>query len=291
MSELETLESADPSNIPASASKQKLTWRWQWLIAPLMGISIVLHIALLFVPLPSREVAEEETAEDEIEEVDDEEPIDILSLSDIEIPEPPAEPPPEQPQPQQQAPPPDAVPPPPDPTQVEELPPEEQFIEEDFPEENGFPEEEAPVGFDLARQQTLLGQTGAINREFDQTDYFPLYAWNPTGDNSPTYLGGWAPETLSCFFSSIEESSFVLDPRADRLKYLVRNYGLVVSEDLPQTFAGQTVVPTAEYCGMPLYEVQEGGATTGIYVSTIGIGPGSPPGAILLIFWTSDPRV
>lgn len=293
MSELKALDPLPPPSANQPTSKKR-PWRWQWLITPLMGISFLLHIFLLFVPLPSPDVAEEEVEEEEVEEIDEEEAVDILSLSDIEVPEPPAEPPPEQP-PQQQpsTPPPGTVAPPPDPEQLEELPPEDEFFEEDeFPEEDGFSEDEGegPVGFDPGRQQSILGQTGGINAEFDQTEYFPLYAWNPAS-NPQGYLASWDPSRHSCFFTFIEESAYELDPRADRLKYLSRNYGLVVSEDLPQTFSGQAVVPTDGYCGEPLYEVQEGGAPTGIYVSTIGIGQGSPPGTILLIFWTTDPRV
>ena len=294
MSDLEILEKQDAPPVQKAFTRKK-NWRWQWLIAPLMGISIILHIALLFVPLPSLEDAAEETVEAEEEpEVDEEAPIDILSLSEIEVPDPPPEPPPEQPQPQPESPPPPstAVPPPPDPAApVEEPLPEEEFFEEELPPEDGV-EEPPQSSFDPARQQALLGQTGGINAEFDQTEYFPLYAWNPTGDNSPAYLGGWDPQRHNCFFSSIQEMDYQLDPRADRLKYLSRNYGLIVNQDLPRTFPGQAIVEVpGGYCGEALFEIQESAQPTGIYVSAIGIGPGDPPGSVLLIFWTSNPNL
>ena len=147
MSELETLEKLDRRNAPKSIKKssQRQRWRWQWLIAPLMGISIVLHIALLFMPLPSFDNLDEEVAENTSEEEEDA-PIDILSLSEIAAPEPPPEPPPEQsqPEPEPQAPPPaGAIPPPPDPEQIEEIPLEEAFVEDEIPIEEGF-EDPAP---------------------------------------------------------------------------------------------------------------------------------------------------
>lgn len=248
---------------------------------------------MLFVPLPEPALPEEEAVEEEPPE-EEEEAIDILSLSDIEAPEPPAEPPPEQPpqQPQEPAPQPAAVPPPPDPTQVPETPAETPTTPaDDQPPVENDPGETPAGSFDPARQQTLLGQTGGINSEFDQTEYFPVYAWNPTGDNSPAYLSGWDTQRLNCFFTSIAEMEYTLAPGADRLKYLTRNFSLIVNEDLPKTFPGQQVVQEPNgYCGESFFTIAENGAPVGIYVSAIPVGEGSPPANIILVFWTTDPR-
>ncbi|MGF1523387.1 MAG: hypothetical protein ACFBSF_13815 [Leptolyngbyaceae cyanobacterium] len=118
MSDPDTLEKVKVMDKPASPRKS--IWRWQWLIAPLMGVSVVLHIVLLFVPIPSTNLAsEDEIEEEELESAaEEEEVIDILNLSEITAPEPPPE---EEPPPQeQQAPPPPAenVAPNLDPTQI-----------------------------------------------------------------------------------------------------------------------------------------------------------------------------
>ncbi|MEM6838662.1 MAG: hypothetical protein AAF609_17625 [Cyanobacteria bacterium P01_C01_bin.120] len=286
MADLETLQK--PKTVPpASASGRQ--WHWQWLVAPLMGFSVVLHIALLFVPLPTPAPPEEKEVEEA--EIKDEEAIDILSLSDIEAPEPLAEQPPEQPQ-QSAAQSPDAVPPP-DPTQVPESSPE-QSSEAPLPVDDGL--QQVTEKFDFTRRQTILSQSDGINAQFDRTEYFPVYAWNP-GSADPVddpgeyaaYLAGWQPQRYNCFFSSIDEFNYQLDPRADRLKYLSRNYGLVVNQDLPRTFAGQEIIQEPDgYCGEDFFTVYEGGVATGIYVSAIGVGPGD--GNVILIFWAADPR-
>lgn len=288
MPDLKTLEQQETPELskPRSATRQ---WHWQWLLAPLMGISVVFHIALLFVPLPSLAPQAAEVEEPEVPEEEEDDPIDILSLSDIEVPEPPSEPLAEPAPSEATAPPPDAVPPPPDPNQVPDTLPE-SLPEDQLPEATG-PEETPPAStFDPARQQALLGQAGGINAEFDQTQYFPLYAWNPA--NQPAaYLAGWDPQRLNCFFSLIDEMNYELDPRAGRLKYLTRNYGLIVNEDLPRTFPGQQVVPDPNgYCGEDFFVINENGAPAGVYVSAIGVGEGNPPANVILVFWVEDPR-
>lgn len=164
MSDLKTLEKKDAPQLaqPSVRSKKR---RWQWIIAPLMGISVILHIALLFVPLPSWDSAAEEAAEEATPEAEEEAPIDILSLSEIAAPEPPPEPPPEQPQPAppEPAPPPSgAVPPPPDPQQVEELPPEAEFVEEELPAEEGFEAEASPSFDPGAATEQFLGDISGL---------------------------------------------------------------------------------------------------------------------------------
>lgn len=284
MPNLETLEKPDTPT-PSKLTSIPNRWRWPWLIAPLMGLSIVFHIALLFVPLPIP-APEEAAVEDDDESAAAAAALDILSLSDIAGPAPPAEPPPEQsPQPLTASPP-DAVPPPPDPAQVPELP-----VADQLPEATG-PEETPPENsFDPIRQQALLSQIEGINSEFDETQYFPLYAWNPTSDNSPAYLSSWESQRLNCFFSSIEGMTDQLAPRADRLKYLNLDYEFIINEDLPRIFSGQEIFQAPNgYCGEDFFVVNENGAPVGIYVSTIVVGEEDPPNNVILIFWVADPR-
>lgn len=284
MSDLDTLEKIDAPPSPPAPKTPLRRWSWQGLIAPLMGISILLHGALLFIPLPAREDPIEAEELDEPPPPEDE-PIDILSLADVPLPESASEPLPEVEPSSAATPPPDAVPPVPDPNQTPEpLAPEEVFEEELSAAEI----EPGPVlgnSFDPARQQALLGQTGSINVEFDDTENFPRDAWELG------YLANWSQAKLGCFFSRIDASSYQLQPQAERLKFLVRNYALVLQQDLPATFAGQTILEDPNgYCGEQFFEVQEGGSAV-MYVSALKVGLGDPPSSIVLIFWTADPRL
>ena len=153
MSDLEILEKKDAPPLAPPLPKKR-SRRWQWAIAPLLGISMLLHVGLLFIPFPTVEDTPDEIAADEPEEEADI-PVDILSLSEIAAPEPPAEPPaepsPESPQPspsQPQPPPPRAVPPPPEPAPAQDLLPEEDSFAEEAepPVEEGLGE--TPPAFD-----------------------------------------------------------------------------------------------------------------------------------------------
>lgn len=267
----------------ASAAPRRGGRLWQGLAVPLVGISLLLHIVVLFVPIPNHE---RDLAPPEEEEAPpkDEAAVDILSISDLPVPaEPPAEVPPAeplQPEPPVHAPP---VPPAnleqvPEPTQVETA---EPSIDEVLPASTTPNDGETPQ-FNLARQSALLGQTDGINVEFDGTADFPQNIWE---------LGYLQHLNLNCFFEQIGPNSYQLPPLAKQLKFFRRNYGLVVQEDLPLTFSNQTLIEDPNgYCGEQFFEVQENGVPT-LYVSAIRIGPGSPPASILLIFWTDDPRL
>jgi hypothetical protein len=266
-------------NTEASSLRRKR--QWQWLVFPLMGLSLLLHIALLFMPIPNPEreleVTEEETPPEK------EEAIDILSISELPALEtPPVERSPEQaatPEPpvQDQLIPPDLD----QPVGSDEIPVDEPLLDEEGAQDNNVPENEGNSQFDPTRQATLLGQTGGINVEFDGTADFPQNIWP---------LGYLQSLNLECFFTDITSNSYRLLPQANQLKFFRRNYGLVVAEDLPLTFANQTLTEVSEgYCGEQLFEIQDNGVPT-LYVSTIKIGPGNPPASIVLIFWTEDPR-
>ena len=160
MVDLKTVEKRKPAEQAPKSKAGGPRWRWQWLIAPLMGLSIFFHIALLFVPLPTPTLPEEDDIKEEVAEEEDA-PIDILALSDIAAPEPLPEPPQEQPQQQTQAPPPpDAVPPPPDPQQVPEAP-----VENLPPVDDGF-DENVPPSFDpVAATDQFIGDLSGLGVE------------------------------------------------------------------------------------------------------------------------------
>jgi hypothetical protein len=181
MSDLKTLETPKKPDAPEVAPPPPASkgGRWPWLIAPLMGISVILHIALLFMPLPVPENPLEEVEAETPPEEAEETPIDILSLSEIAAPEPP---PPESPQPQPPAqpeppPPSGAVPPPPDPAQVEERPSEPIDVEAELPVEDGLVEE-TPPPFDAgAATDQFVGDLSGLG-VVDYTSQFGL----PTPD-------------------------------------------------------------------------------------------------------------
>lgn len=231
------------------------------------------------IPNPERDLesTEEETPSEE------EEAIDILSISELPTLETPsAERSPEQPSPPESSAQDQLIPPDLDqPVGSDDIPVDEPLLDEEGAQDNNVPENEDKPQFDPNRQATLLDQTGGINVEFDGTADFPQNIW-PLG-----YLQNL---NLECFFTEITSNSYRLRPQANQVKFFRRNYGLVVTEDLPLTFANQTLIDVPEgYCGEQLFEIQDNGVPT-LYVSTIKIGPGNPPASIVLIFWTVDPR-
>ena len=273
-------------SLPLTAAPRARRWRWQWLVAPLMGISVVLHLALLFVPLPT---ADQTTPDPEEETpVEEEGPIDILSLSDVTAPEAPLEEPPTE-APAEAPPPASAEPPPPTLEQAQQ-PAEEEFaqgeteLDDTAADDNVVEETQDDGAFDAARQQALLGRRGGINVEFDDSENFPANIWGLG------YLDNWGQDKLNCFFASIDATGYQLAAGAHSLNFFTRNYNFVVQQDLPNTFSEQTLSEDPNgFCGEQLFEVQDNGVPI-MYVSTLKVGLGNPPGSIVLIFWTSDPR-
>jgi hypothetical protein len=288
-SDMSELDSPKPLALfpPEPTSPRPTTRRWQWLVVLLMGLSLLLHGVILFVPIPSQD-RDLEVPEEEVPQPEEAAAVDILSLSDLPVlEEPPADVPPEQPPPSNPPPQEPLLPPvnldqavEPDESPIEESLPEESPIEEPLPDEI-VPENDATPPFNPARQSALLGQADGINVEFDGTANFPQNIWD---------LGYLQSLNLNCFFGQIGPDSYRLLPQAERLKFFTRNYGLVVQQDLPLTFSTQTLIEVPDgYCGEQFFEVQDNGVPT-LYVSAIKIGPGNPPASILLIFWTDDPR-
>ncbi|PSN18456.1 hypothetical protein C7271_12435 [filamentous cyanobacterium CCP5] len=268
------------------------------LVAPLFVISLGLHGLLLFFPLPSGsdDTAEEMAAEPEPEE---EEAVDLLSISTLAteepepIPETLADAPPPEPATAQPAAPQPAVPklepavPPPAASPPEPAP-------DEFSEPDPAATDSPSSNFDPARQQQLAGNAASVlGREpgksnFDVTSGFPGNAWDlPVWK---TDLSRWSASKRSCFFNSINGDSYSLASGASDLRYLSRNLGLVVSEDLPRTFPNQTIQSVdGGYCDERLFRVIEDD-TPILWLSIIGIGDGDPPATAIVIFWRQNPR-
>lgn len=258
-------------------------------------LSMGFHALLLLTPIPSpseSEMEEKATPEEEEEAVVD--LLSISSLADAE-PAPPAE---EAPPAAPETPPPPAAPPAPTqpvvPERYPETPPPET-PPETIPEPPPAAEppdlataDEPPLaGFDPNRQAQLVSSAvGALGREpgksnFDLTDQFPGDIWD-------LYVSQWSASTRRCFFDAIDRGSYALRPPAADLRYLSRNIQLVEQQDIPRTFAGQTVQPLGQaYCGSKLFEVQDGGSPI-LWVSLVPVSPGGS--TTLVIFWQADPR-
>lgn len=261
------------------------------LLGPLFLLSLGLHGLLLGLPTPSGSKPTAESTPTTAEEG----PVDLLSISTLaspeaEIPLEETAPPPEAPLPepaaQPQAPQPVApgtIPP------AATLPPEEPFETppDSPPPPSSDPPIDPPVGFDPARRQSALQRGAGIGRApgesvYDQTDKFPTFAWST--------LSTWSADDLGCFFADIREDAYTLAPGVADLKFLTRNFGLVLQEDLPKTFAGYSLVEDPNgYCGQVFYEVQEAGEPL-LFLSLIGVGVGNPPANAIVIFWETDPR-
>jgi len=271
MSDLETLEKPDAPERPKSKSVSP-GWRWQWLIAPLMGFSIILHIALLFVPLPSLAPPAEELTAEETPEEDEEAPIDILALSEIAAPEPPPETPPEQPQ-QAQAqapPPPDAVPPPPDPQQVPEAPSAE-VVNEPPPIEEGL--DNAPPSFDpAATTDQFLGDLSGLGVQ----DYTSELGLPP-----PEYLRN--PGNAACFL----DPSGGLVPGVRVANWLDKEPQTLLRENLQDVYGprGITFEELPSYCDERYFRGVTAEGQPFITLSLVTL-----EGSTLLVVWETPPQ-
>ncbi|MGB3202823.1 MAG: hypothetical protein WBA99_18095 [Nodosilinea sp.] len=261
------------------------------LVPPLLVLSVGFHVLLLLVPLPSR--PEPEVEAEEVQEAE-ESVVDLLSISSLAEAEPAPVPEAELPAaaPPAGSPPPAAPQAPTQPVVPEQYPeappPTEPMAAEPVSESARLPSEPPPVaGFDPSRQSQLVTSAiGALGREpgssnFDLTDQFPGDIWD-------LYISQWSPATQQCFFSAIDRRSYTLPSSAADLRYLSRNIQLVERQDMPRTFAGQTLQSLGQaYCGYDLFEVQEG-STPILWVSLLPVSPGGS--TTLVIFWQADPR-
>ncbi|MGD1907030.1 MAG: hypothetical protein ACFB0C_13680 [Leptolyngbyaceae cyanobacterium] len=270
----ETLEKS--ISLPTALPQKR---RWGWLVAPLMGISFVLHLGLLFLPLPAQELVNEELEEEELQE----EP-EILSLSTVEPPPEPIETSLQEQQPaQNEVPPPSGEPPPPRPEDISENTDELAIQEGDLDSNDLNNEAVSPAAFDPGRQQAVLGSA----REYlDQSEFGGINS--DPGLVGASISGGWPGYIDSgCFFDSFEP---VIQPtiNAADAMFFTRNLGLVRQEELPRLVQGE-LFQHGHYCDAEFYEVLEEGVPV-LFLSLIGIGDGNPPGSAVAVFWESDPR-
>lgn len=272
------------------------------LIAPLLGLSLGLHGLLLLTPLPT---SDPEPAAQEPEPSEEESTVDLLSISRLATASPipnsppptaasPAAPPPMAALPQAPAPYPTDIPPAPLNPETESVAIEEPLVDSATPTEAEIPvpdpATEPPAttpGFDPNRQfQVLDSASGGLGRapgssNFDLTDQFPGDIWD-------LYISRWAEAKKQCFFNTIDRDSYALRAPAADLRYLSRNIQLVEQQDIPRTFAEQTVQPLGSaYCEAHLFEVQDQG-TPILWVSLVPVSPGGS--TTLVIFWAADPR-
>jgi hypothetical protein len=267
------------------------------LIAPLLGLSVVLHGALLVAPVPSRplaEVEEEETAEEEF--------VDLLSISSLAAPDP--EPEPELPN----TPPPEATPPqtpaaaPTAPTQpvipevYPDTPPPEPSLADAAPLA-AEPLAAAPVepAVPFVQEEEVVEiftrlTRGAGDSDFDSTETsFPAIAYLTRQG-----ISEWSPAEQTCFFTQINADDYRLQPQAASLRYLTRNVQFIENQDIPRTFpAPQYQVSRLPegYCNRPFFQVLRAGQPY-LFVSLVGIGVGATgqQASGLVVIWSSDPR-
>lgn len=253
-------------------ARRKMIWRWQWLVAPLMGVSFAMHFALLFVPIPESQLVEEEVEEEEPPE--EEETLEILSLSEIPIPEPPAEP--QEPEPEAPQPANDA---PPTLDQVEELP-------DDFPEEDDFQDDDFQDDQDGGFQAKQKANQATRRLAGDN------FSAASTAEIARDIELDWQNTGLSqdCFLSVVDSSQGIVEPATGGLAvhYVKRNVDLI-----PETLcgtAGYCSTPDAyasagQYCGAPVYELITDGEAP-LFASVVetlkGVG--------LAIIWENFPQ-
>lgn len=276
------LKSLTKSNAPLAHQPpvQKHVWRWQWLLAPLLGISAGLHIALLFIPLPEWAPTEQEEPEALPPETENA-PIDILSLSEIAAP-PPPEPPPSAPPPQppQPAPAPTGAARPPVPTQATE--PSEPEEEEAFFEDEQSDEllsddssaEENTSAFDVsvATQQFVGNLTGLGVNDF--TADLGL----PQSDNFRE------PGNASCF---IDPATGGPVANAREARWLDKEPQALLQENLPATYGPSDITfnELENFCGERYFEAIAAEGQTFMKFSLVQM-----QGSTLLVLWANPPQ-
>ena len=272
--------------------------RWlRLLLAPLLLLSVVAHLALLFIPLPSRPVTktDEDAAEEEF--------VDLLSISSIAAPEPEPEPDLSSAPPPESAQPPAAAAPtaPTAPTQpiVPEVfpdtpPPESTPVDNPIAADPAFEPAPEPAPVFVQEEEVVELFTrltrGSGDSDFDSTaTSFPAIAYL-----TPRGIREWSAAEQACFFTQINDTDFRLRPQAASLRYLTRNVQFIENQDIPRTFPAPEFAVSGVaggYCNRPLYQVLRNGQPY-VFVSVAGVGVGATgqQASGLVIIWTSDPR-
>ncbi len=260
-----------------AAPKRRMHWRWQWLVAPLMGASVILHIALLFVPIPASDLVPE--AEEE-EPPPEEETLEILSLSEIPLPESPAEQPDPEPQPEA-APPAGGEPPPPTLDQVDDVPTEEDPITEDEPP----PEDDTGTedGNFQRRERAAAGRRNILGSEFGSVNANTELIVETVAADWPTGLD------QACFVSDLNPN-IGITPASGGLDalYIARNVAYI-AEDLCNSGFCTAAATVGDYCGAPLYALQSNDGND-LFASIIGLTGKGGGGHGLAVIWETDPR-
>ncbi len=277
----ESVASPLPPTIPPPRRRIKL-----WL-APLLGVSVVLHGLLLLAPAPSSPP----TPEVEEEAAEEEEFVDLLSLGTLATPEPTTAPPPVGAAP---LPPPSSVPTVPS----QPIAPINSPTPSVAPTTNAPPPPESAAGAapaavvpneKVAELFTRLTR-GSGESDFDSTaTSFPAIAYL-----IPQGIAAWSPQEQACFFTQIDDATYSTQPSVLSLRYLTRNVQFIEEQDIPRTFPAPqyAVSPVAEgYCDRPLFQVLREGQPY-LFISLVGIGVGAPgqQASGLVIIWADDPR-
>lgn len=282
----ESVTSSRPVSPPRPPTPRR--HRAKLLLAPLLGLSLVLHGLLLLAPAPSPQPAPE--AEDAIAE---DEFVDLLSIGTLDNPEPevaaPAASAPPPLAPAASAPPqPTASPVSPAPALVDPVP------------SNGPPPPE-PAAAEPATATAVVANEavaeiftrltrGSGDSDFDSTETsFPAIAYL-----IPQGIATWSPQEQACFFTQINPDAYSTQPSVVSLRYLTRNVQLIEEQDIPRTFpAPQYAVNSVAngYCNHPLFQVFQEGQPY-LFISLVGIGVGAPgqQASGLVIIWADDPR-
>ncbi|MBD1917692.1 MULTISPECIES: hypothetical protein [Cyanophyceae] len=262
--------------------------RAKLLLAPLFGLSLVLHGLLLLAPAPAPEPvpeAEDAIAEDEF--------VDLLSIGTLAPPEPEVAPAPAASAPpplapaalptQAIAPPPAPIPAPADPVSTN-TPSQPEPVAAEPPPATAVVADEA-----VAEIFTRLTR-GSGDSDFDSTETsFPAIAYL-----IPQGIAAWSPQEQACFFTQINADTYSPQPSVVSLRYLTRNVQFIEQQDIPRTFpAPQYAVNRVAdgYCDRPLFQVFREGQPY-LFISLVGIGVGAPgqQASGLVIIWASDPR-
>ncbi|MBW4485263.1 MAG: hypothetical protein KME14_22235 [Tildeniella torsiva UHER 1998/13D] len=284
----ESVKSPQPVALPPVRPARPPLRRLKLLLAPLLGLSLVLHGLLLLAPTPSSRPApeaEDAAAEDEF--------VDLLSIGTLNRPEPEiVSPPPEA------APPPPTAAAPPSPSQPiapssprpaapvstdTPPPPEPAFTAEPEPATAAVPDEEVAEIF------TRLTR-GSGDSDFDSTaTSFPAIAYL-----IPQGIAAWSPQEQACFFTQISADTYSNQPGVVSLRYLTRNVQFIEEQDIPRTFPPpqyQVNRVADGYCNRPLFQVVREGQPY-LFISLVGIGVGAlgQQASGLVIIWADDPR-
>lgn len=276
---------ASPPVPPTSPPPRRRIKLW---LAPLLGVSLVLHGLLLLAPTPSSPPAPE--AEEDASE--EEEFVDLLNLGTLATPEPTTAPPPA-----------GAAPLPPPSSSVPAVPsqpiaPINPPTPSVAPTTNAPPPPEPAAGAasaavvpneEVAELFTRLTR-GSGESDFDSTaTSFPAIAYL-----IPQGIATWSPQEQACFFTQIDDATYSTQPSVVSLRYLTRNVQFIEEQDIPRTFPAPqyAVNRVAEgYCDRPLFQVLREGQPY-LFISLVGIGVGAPgqQASGLVIIWADDPR-